>query len=302
MSTVELSAIGKRYGRHWAVNGVTLSLKAGERLALLGHNGAGKTTLMKLMLGLIQPDAGSVRVLGGAAAAGNRTIGFLPENVAFHDAMTGRETLRFYARLKHRAEPECRALLERVGLSHAADRRVSTYSKGMRQRLGLAQALLGGPKLLLLDEPTTGLDPALRQAFYDIIRNLAAGGTAVLLSSHLLTELEERTDRIAVMNHGRLVAAGSLDELRSQAGLPVEIHLRTADGRQADVASTLAALSPQPQGADELLLQCRAPDKMAILRTIAALGDDITDLEVILPGLDAIYATFTGSDAKDAAA
>lgn len=293
MSTVELAAIGKRYGRHWAVTDVTLSLEAGERLALLGHNGAGKTTLMKLMLGLILPDAGTVRVLGGEAAAGRRTIGFLPENVAFHDAMTGRETLRFYARLKGRGEMEGRALLDRVGLSHAADRRVSTYSKGMRQRLGLAQALLGGPKLLLLDEPTTGLDPALRHAFYEIIHELAVSGTAVLLSSHLLTELEERTDRIAIMNHGRLVACGSLDDLRVLAGLPIEIHLHTATGRQAAVAAALAALSPRPISLDELQLGCRPVDKMAILRAIAGLGEDIADFEITLPDLDAIYAKFT---------
>ena len=306
MNAVELSDVGKCYGRHWAVREVTLSLKAGERLALLGHNGAGKTTLMKLMLGLARPDAGMIAVLGeppgGMASPTRRAIGFLPENVSFHEAMTGREALRFYARLKHRPLAECGELLERVGLDGAADRRIGTYSKGMRQRLGLAQALLGGPKLLLLDEPTSGLDPALRQAFYEIIRQLASDGTAVLLSSHLLTELEERTDRIAVMNEGRLAAVGTLDQLRTAAGLKVEIVLRLGDGRLAAVADALAGLAPRPIGPNELLIECLAADKMSALRAAAALGEDVRDIAITLPDLDTIYAHLTGGRAeKDAA-
>ncbi len=301
MNAVELCGVGKRYGRQWAVREVTLSLRAGERLALLGHNGAGKTTLMKLMLGLTRADRGTVGVLGGApGGAGSpsrQAIGFLPENVAFHDAMTARETLRFYARLKRRPEAECLELLDRVGLAAAADNRIGTFSKGMRQRLGLAQALLGNPRLLLLDEPTTGLDPALRQAFYEIIGQLASNGTAVLLSSHLLTELEERTDRIAVMYQGRLAAAGTLDQLRVAAGLPVEIRLRIADGRRVAVADALALHSPRSVGLQELTLSCPVADKMTVLRAVAALGDDVRDLEMTLPGLDAIYASFTGAPA-----
>ncbi len=305
MNAVDLSGAGKCYAGHWAVRDVTLSLAAGERLALLGHNGAGKTTLMKMILGLTRPDAGTIDVLGepprGAASPVRRAIGFLPENVAFHDAMTGREALRFYARLKRRPMAECGELLERVGLDGAADRRIGTYSKGMRQRLGLAQALLGGPRLLLLDEPTTGLDPALRQAFYEIIRHLAADGTAVLLSSHILTELEERTDRVAVMNQGRLVAAGTLDELRGAAGLKVQIVLEIAEGRQAAVAQALAGLAPRAISPDELVLECSVADKMSAVRAAAALGDEVRDLEVILPDLDAVYASLTGGKpAKEA--
>lgn len=306
MNAVEMNGVGKRYGRNWAVRDVSLTLRSGERLALLGHNGAGKTTLMKLMLGLIRPDGGTMSVLGGtpggAASPARRAIGFLPENVAFHDAMTGRETLRFYARLKRRGEAECKSLLARVGLADVADRRVGTYSKGMRQRLGLAQALLGNPRLLLLDEPTTGLDPALRQSFYEIVGELATNGTGVLLSSHILTELAERTERVAVMNRGRLVAAGTLDELRAAAALPVEILLRPAAGREIAVGAALAALSPRQAGAGALCIACRASDKMAVLRAAAALGEDVSDIEVALPGLDAVYASFTNAPAAGMAA
>ena len=146
--------------------------------------------------------------------------------MAFHDELTGADTLTFYARLKGADRKEVSTLLERVGLAKASSRRVKTYSKGMRQRLGLAQALLGAPRLLLLDEPTTGLDPVLRQEFFQIIRDLTKRGTTVVLSSHILTELEARTDIAAILRDGRLAAFGDLETLRRQAGLPVTVHVK----------------------------------------------------------------------------
>jgi Cu-processing system ATP-binding protein len=274
-AAVEMEGLVKRYGERAAVAGVTLSVAAGERLALLGHNGAGKTTLMKLMLGFVPSSAGRLMVLGeipgDVTSPGRRAIGFLPEAVAFHDSLTGMELIAFYARLKGRPLHEGRALLERVGLAHAADRRVATYSKGMRQRLGLAQAMLGRPRLLLLDEPTSGLDPELRQGFYDIVRERAEDGAAVILSSHVLTELEERTDRIAIMDHGRLVAQGSLEELRAQAGLPVVVRARLADGQEVSL--------PVPPSA-----------KLDTLRDVLARNP--VDLSIAEPGLDDLYAHF----------
>jgi Cu-processing system ATP-binding protein len=268
MTAVVLTDVVKHYGPTRAVAGVTLAVAEGERLALLGHNGAGKTTLIKLMLGLIAPNSGSVSV--------PTAIGFLPEAVRFHDSLTGAETIDFYARLKGRNRAEGTALLQRIGLGAAAGRRVATYSKGMRQRLGLAQALLGQPRLLLLDEPTSGLDPELRQTFYDIMREQARAGTAIILSSHLLTELEERTDRIAILDHGRLVALGSLESLRREAGLPVTIRVTPAEAG--------ATLSVAPG------------DKLAALRAVLALPG-VRDVVVSEPGLDAIYDHFTGKDA-----
>jgi len=155
-------------GKQVAVSDVDLTLRAGECVGLVGHNGAGKSTMIKMMLGLLRPSEGTVRVLGddpaaSASARDRGQLGYLPENVALYPSMTGPETLAFYARLKGQPVSLNTALLEKVGIAGAADRRVGTYSKGMRQRLGLAQALLGDPRVLLLDEPTTGLDPALRQ-------------------------------------------------------------------------------------------------------------------------------------------
>lgn len=273
--------VRKCFGRHAAVDGVTLSVAAGERVALLGHNGAGKSTLMKLALGILRPDAGTVASIGGQ-------VGFLPENVSFHPAMTGRETLAFYAALKRRPAAEVTDLLEGVGLTEAAGRFVATYSKGMRQRLGLAQALLGRPRLLLLDEPTTGLDPSLRRRFHDIVRDLAAGGAGVLLSSHLLTDLEARTDRVAIMEQGRLVALGTLDQLRRETALPVRIRVIAAEGRAAEVAGRLGGLD----------LAVPPAEKMAALGRVLALGPLVADVEVEPPGLDAIYARYAGTEAE----
>src|SRR5215475_7359084 len=230
--TVRIFDVIKDYGRVKAVRGASFELGQGELVALIGHNGAGKTTLMKLMLGLIRPTGGSIEVLGDNPAAGQfagrRQLGYLPENVSFDTALTGRETLAFYARLKREPVASALTLLDAVGLGDASRRRVGTYSKGMRQRLGLAQALIGHPRVLLLDEPTTGLDPELRQTFYDVIQRLAAEGTTVLLSSHALAELEERAGRVIIMNHGIKVADGSIDELRRLARLPTKIRLKVS--------------------------------------------------------------------------
>jgi len=296
--TVEITGIHKNYGNKQAVRDLSLTVNPGECLALVGHNGAGKTTLMKLMLGLIRPSAGSVRVLGddpgeSAAVRDRFGIGFLPETVSFDAAMTGAEVMAFFARLKGVAVADGLTLLERVELAGAAPARIKTYSKGMRQRLGLAQALLGEPRLLLLDEPTTGLDPNLRQAFYGIIRELCAGGTSVILSSHILTELEARTDRVAIMNQGRLVACDTLDALRDRAGLAVRVRLRVKHGDAADVASRLRSSADLARVNGQYVdLACGLGDKMMVLRDIAALGPDVVDVEIVPPTFDEVYNHF----------
>ena len=199
---------------------MTLDLAPGERLALLGHNGAGKTTLLKLALGLTRADGGTLRTLGCTPGGpgwteAKRGIGFLPESVAFLGSMTGRETIRFYGRLKGVGRAACEEALAHVGLAGAAGKRVKAYSKGMRQRLGFAQAILGTPRLLILDEPTGGLDPESRHAFHATLGELAGRGTAIILSSHVLAEVEAGTDRVAIMRRGRLAACGTAR--RSQA-------------------------------------------------------------------------------------
>jgi Cu-processing system ATP-binding protein len=308
--TAEVRGVTKRYGETEAVRGVDLTLAPGECVAMVGHNGAGKSSLIKLMLGLTTPTEGSIRVLGGDPASAacspiRRQIGFLPENVAFHPNMTGRETLDFYARLKGASRRDNDALFEKVGLEPAAiRRRVSTYSKGMRQRLALAQALLGGPKLLFLDEPTTGLDPALRQSFYAIVAELRDQGTTVLLCSHALTELEGQADRVVVMSRGRKVADGSLATLRSLAQLPVRIRLTLPTDDIDALAARVgegAALTRLAGGVVELA--CANDDKVGLVRRIACDGAAanfaVKDIEIVQPSLDEMYAHFLRREAAE---
>jgi Cu-processing system ATP-binding protein len=302
-TAVAARGLARAYGAHRALDGVDLNLAAGSTLALIGHNGAGKTTLMKLILGLIRPTDGHLKVLGvepaRAALEHRRQIGFLPENVAFHDELTGTQTLRFYARLKGAPLAQCAALLDRVGLSFAAGRRVKTYSKGMRQRLGLAQALLGDPRLLLLDEPTTGLDPASRADFFAILHELSAGGATVILSSHILTELEAQTDLVAIMNRGRLAAFGPLEMLRREADLPVRISAATPLGPDVAVAAMndLAEHATIAPDGRSVQFDVHPEDKLAALGALTALGEAVADLDIAKPGLDEIYRHFSPESA-----
>ncbi|MGY8635167.1 ABC transporter ATP-binding protein [Bradyrhizobium sp. 14AA] len=295
--TVRISDVIKDYGSVKAVRSASFELDQGELVALIGHNGAGKTTLMKLMLGLIRPTSGAIEVLGDNPAAGQfagrRQLGYLPENVSFDTALTGRETQAFYARLKR--EPVARALdlLDNVGLGDASRRRVGTYSKGMRQRLGLAQALIGHPRVLLLDEPTTGLDPELRQTFYDVIQRLAAAGTTVLLSSHALTELEERAGRVIIMNRGIKVADGSIEALRNIARLPIKIRLKVAGLSPGELPSWLPADAPSRRLNGHIVEIDTEPErKIELLHRATASGTEVEDLDVIPPTLDELYAHF----------
>jgi Cu-processing system ATP-binding protein len=295
--TVNIRNVVKRFGKVEAVRDVSFELPEGETVALVGHNGAGKTTLMKLMLGLIRPTSGNIRVLGEDPAAGEfaarRRLGYLPENVSFNAALTGYETLAFYARLKQEPKQSVLKLLDRVGLTHAENRRVGTYSKGMRQRLGLAQALLGDPRVLLLDEPTTGLDPALRHSFYEIVEELRGRGATVLLSSHALTELEERAGRVIIMNRGVKVADGTLDELRRIARLPTRIRLKVTDAGLANVPNWLGAGRGWRRVNGHMVeIEALPEQKIEVLRRATDEGAPVEDLDVIPPSLDELYAHF----------
>lgn len=295
--TVELKGITKRYGAIEAVRDVSFVLPEGETIALVGHNGAGKTTLMKLMLGLIHPTAGTIRVLGENPAAGEfaarRRLGYLPESVSFNAALTGREILSFYARLKGEDVAKALGLLDKVGLGAASARRVGTYSKGMRQRLGLAQALIGAPKILLLDEPTTGLDPALRLAFYRIVQELRDDGATVVLCSHALTEIEERASRVIIMNRGVMVAHGSIDELRHIANLPTRIRLKLSAAANGAMASWLEPVKSWRQVGSRLIEIDAAPEqKIGLLRRATDPDAPFDDVDVMPPTLDELYAHF----------
>lgn len=297
-SVISLQSVSKQYGNETVVKNVDLNVQAGECVVLVGHNGAGKTTLMKLMLGLTRPTSGSVEVLGGnpafnSAVAQHKTLGYLPESVAFYEAMTGREVLRFYARLKNVNNLDCEKLLDLVGLGAASKRRVGTYSKGMRQRLGLAQAMLGDPQLLFLDEPTTGLDPLLRHHFYELIDGLHKEGATSVISSHALNEVEARADRFIIMKSGVVVASGSLDELYQQAALPVQMKIMVTPGEAGNVAERLGPdVKIGRVNNQSLSLTCFNQEKMTLIRRITELGDVVSDMQISPPRLDEVYSYF----------
>jgi Cu-processing system ATP-binding protein len=278
----------KARGKVQVLTDIDLRVAPGERVALLGHNGAGKSTLMKMILGLTPLSSGDISI-GGArpgSAVARAATAFLPESVNFHPTLTGREQLTLFARLSGGAQPGIDALLERVGLAEATDNRIATYSKGMRQRLGLAQVLLGRPKVALLDEPTSGLDPISRQDLYAIIDELAAQGTAVLIASHALTEVEARTDRIAILRKGVKVADDTLANLSRIAGLPTRLRIIAKDGQVGRVAEQTGGTRLNGASVE---LYCDADQKMQELRRIAAMGDVVADIEMTPPRLEDLY-------------
>ena len=230
----------KRYGRRLAVDELTLHVDPGEVVGLLGPNGAGKTTTVKMLLGLVRPTSGSAALFGVPAStpAARRRVGYLPEQFQFPSWMTGADLLDLHGRLagldaearRHHAA----AALELVGLSGRETDRIGSYSKGMQQRIGLAQALVGEPALVILDEPTSALDPIGRRDIREVVRSLRARGTAVVLNSHLLSEVEMVCDRMVIVDRGRVVRSGRLDELAGTA-LELRVRLDRVDERARDL-------------------------------------------------------------------
>ncbi len=296
---LRLQGVTKHYGRGGALlkalDGVDLSVPRGQLLGLIGHNGAGKSTLFKLVLGLIAPTQGRLWVDGCEVGGrqfreARRRLGYLPENLVLYDNLDGLETLRFFARLKGAPLSQCATLLEQAGLAHAGRRPVREYSKGMRQRLGFAQALLGDPQLLLLDEPTTGLDPAAIRDFYAQLDRLRARGVTLVISSHILAELEQRVDALAMLSGGRLRAQGSVAALRERSTRPLQLRLQ-ADAALLDALpqqlAALPGLGWQRDDAQRARIDCPRALKMPLLQRLAA--QPLIDLGIEEPTLEDLY-------------
>ena len=304
MNAVDIQGVSQRYGSMTALRQLSLHLEPGEVLGLFGHNGAGKTTTMKLILGLLNPSEGQVKVLGRAPNDPDvrRQLGYLPENVMFYPQLSGRETLHHFARIKGAALQQADELLEQVGLAHAADRRVKTYSKGMRQRLGLAQALLGTPQLLLLDEPTVGLDPIATQDLYILIDRLRQQGTSVILCSHVLPGVEAHINRAAILAAGQLEAIGTLASLRMEAGLPSRIRASGLQQREQLLQNWSSNGHPtQLLGSDSIEVVGTSAGKIALLRQLLA-EDQPSDIEIFQPSLEDLYRYYTERAANARAA
>ncbi len=230
------SGVRKRYGRQQALDGVGAEVGRGQVLGLLGPNGAGKTSLIKILLGLVSADAGEVMLLGraGGTPSSRRGVGYLPELFRFQPWLSAQEVLGLHARLARVDWPRARRLasLEQVGLASRAGDRVATFSKGMQQRLGLAVALVGDPELVILDEPTSALDPLGRADVRDLVVQLRARGTAVVLNSHLIGEVERVCDRVVILDHGRVAASGTLAELLGRHQVRLRLDLVSEPARE----------------------------------------------------------------------
>lgn len=222
---LNVSNLSKKFAEHTAVNDISFSINEGRCIALLGPNGAGKTTTLKMLTGLLEPSAGSIEFVGMRQGEDLRQfIGFLPQHPAFYNWMTGREFLEYVGKLSHLSKEEAvtRAnhLLELVGIADAKNRRIAGYSGGMKQRLGIAQALIHGPKLLMLDEPVSALDPVGRRDVLDMLREIKKD-TTILFSTHVLHDAEGISDDVLIINHGEIVMSGQLNDIRSKHQQPV---------------------------------------------------------------------------------
>jgi ABC-2 type transport system ATP-binding protein len=297
-----------------AVDGLDLEVQGGEIYGFLGPNGAGKTTVVRILTTLLRPTAGSARVAGhdvvARADAVRRSIGVALQEAAIDPLMTGRELLRMQGALHGLRRPAARdraaELLERVGLTQAADRRVGGYSGGMRRRLDLALALVHRPEVLFLDEPTTGLDPTSRSALWREVRSLNDEGTTVFLTTQYLEEAEQLADRVGIIAAGRLVAEGTPDTLKARVGDPT-LHVELADaGSAEDARAALAgigALEPAKPEAPTRVVLRTAAGKSAIAPAIRALDEHgvvVESVEVESPTLDDVFAAVTGSHLEGA--
>ena len=293
-TVVETKGLTKRYRGKVALDGIDLTVGTGEVFGLLGPNGAGKTTAVKLLLGLVRPSSGEARLLGIAAGdpEARRRVGYLPELFRYPRWLTGREVLRLHARLAGLEvaswDQHVAAALATADLADSADDRVATYSKGMQQRLGLAVALLGNPILVILDEPTTALDPLGRHELRGIVRGLREQGTSVLLNSHQLSEVEQVCDRVAILDHGRLLAAGSLSELLSPGGVRVR-----ATGITADALDGFGEVTADgPWLAVHGVAEERIPE---LVEAVIGAGGRVYGVEVLQPSLEERFRAIVGS-------
>lgn len=312
---IEAVGLVKTFGATRAVDGIDLRVKRGSIYGLLGPNGAGKTTTVRLLATLLRPDAGRASVLGHdlvrEAEAVRRRISLTGQFASVDEDLTGGENLRVLGRLLgfSRAEAAARAaeLLAAFDIEEAANREIKTYSGGMRRRLDIAASMLRTPDLLFLDEPTTGLDPRSRGQVWDIIRMLVAGGTTVLLTTQYLEEADQLADRIAVIDHGRVIAEGTSAELKASIGTSV-LHVQVADPSQRESARVLLMGwfgDGVYQDSDPRALSVQLADGSRAAPALAALaeaGIEVSQFSLGQPSLDEVFFALTGHPAEHAAA
>jgi len=306
---IKAAALTKRYGETTAVDHIDLEVRAGEILGILGPNGSGKTTTILMLLGLTEPTEGRAEVAGfdplREPLEVKRRVGYLPDQIGFYDGLSARDNLAYTARLaglgRREIDARFEAAIGRVGLSEYGRARVGTFSQGMRQRLGLAEVLMKEPSVAILDEPTTALDPHSTQEFLEMIRGLKSDGTAVLLSSHHLDQVQTVCDRVALFNRGRIALAGSVTELAGRVlggG-----HVIDVEARGRDVAGRLAAIPGvvrvQTLAPDLYRVDCQSDLRAEIARHLAAEAE-LLGINFAAPSLNEVYTRYF-EEVRDAA-
>jgi daunorubicin resistance ABC transporter ATP-binding subunit len=314
-AAVKVERLVKRFGETVALDGVDLEAEEGRVLGVLGPNGAGKTTVVRVLATLLVPDEGEAHILGHDVVAEPEAvrglIGLTGQFAAIDELLTGRENLRMFGRLFRVSKSESRRradeLLERFDLADAADRRASTYSGGMRRRLDLASSLITKPRVLFLDEPTTGLDPRSRNEIWQVVRELVAEGTTLLLTTQYLEEADQLADRIAVIDHGRVIAEGTGDELKDQVGGQM-IQVRLVDNSEREAAQralgSLGCGGAQPGQRDGLVTVPAAHDGVGMVaeaaQALRRAGVGVADLALRRPTLDDVFLELTGTPVAEA--
>jgi len=301
---LESRELTKQYGKFVAVDKLNLTVRQGEVFGLLGPNGAGKTTAILMMLGLTEATAGMVRVLGFDPArqplSVKAHVGYLPDQVGFYDGLTARENINYIARLnglpRKEASERIEAVLTQMGLSHVINQRVATFSRGMRQRLGVAEVLLKQPQLIIMDEPTLGLDPEAAREFLETIRTLKSEGITILLSSHLLYQVQAVCDRVGLFYQGKLVLEGTVPELALQVlGGAYRIHIEAKDGITGfeDTFSRLpGVVRVNRHASHQYELEAKNDLRAEAARAVVEAGGKLLSLNIETPGLDDIYARY----------
>lgn len=307
--SIEATGLRKSFGKTVAIDDLALECQPGQVTAILGPNGAGKSTFLRMVATLVRPDTGSLHLCGINAVANpaevRRMIGLAGQSAAVEPALTGRENLIMVAKLfGHRsgaAKAAADSVLGEVGLSDDGGRLVREYSGGMRRRLDLAASLVGAPRVLLLDEPTTGLDPRTRLDLWDSVRSLVASGTDVLLTTQYLEEADRLADRVVIIDHGRVIAIGSPSELKSQSGRDVVVLTLTHTDDLLTAESLLAAVGTEKPRFDPIARALTVPVEngpVALSRALAGLADatvGIDDITLRRPTLDEVFLNLTGA-------
>lgn len=301
---IQTQELTKRYGDFIAVDRLNLVVEPGEVFGLLGPNGSGKTTTILMLLGLTEPTSGTVRVMGLDPArqplSVKSRVGYIPDQVGFYDDLTARENLIYIAKLngipREEAYRRIDEALERMGLTEVADRPVGTYSRGMRQRLGVAEVLIKHPALIIMDEPTLGLDPEAAREFLNTIRDLKAQGITVLVASHLLHQVQAVCDRVGLFHRGRMVLEGTVEELARQVlGGGYRVYVE-ATGPQAAILEALRRLpeatKAEPAGPERYMVEGRRDLRGEAARAVVEAGGSLRALQLEEPSLDDVYARY----------